>query len=265
MSKPFATDFAAKSEAYYGTSYKKMDCQALLEAMLKDVGVRNNWTGSNHMYRDMAWVGTPEECKKKFGSIPVGAWIYILEQDGGEPEKYKRDGIGNASHVGVKIGSGKGAVHSSEKMGGVCESAFKDKTIPNGGWNRVGLCRLLDYGTKIETILYGTNDISEENEVSTDEKEVVITMSTATVKTSGGILNIRDIPSSRGTDIGDIPNGATVEVIEKTSSDWWKIVYSGVTGYCAAEYLEEVKTVELTLTMDTAVALYRALDAVIVD
>lgn len=143
---PTAALFAAQAEKYLGTPYDELDCQALMEAMLQDVGVRKNWAGSNAMFRDMAWVGTPEECVSRYGGIPVGAWLYILEQDGGEPAKYKADGIGNASHVGVYTGSGKGAIHASASRGEVCESAFSGKTIRNGGWNRVGLCKLLDYG-----------------------------------------------------------------------------------------------------------------------
>ena len=273
MGKPLAAVLASKAYLYLKTPYDEMDCQALLEAMLKDVGVKKNWKGCNAMYRDMAWVGTPEECKKIFGSIPVGAWLFILEQDGKEPAEYKADGIGNASHVGVKTGGNKGAIHSSATMEMVAESVFKDKTIPNGGWNRIGFCKLLDYGSKIETILYG-NTISDEESAGTaeikdisneNEEEVTITMTTATVQTNGGILNIRETPSSVGRDIGDIPNGASVQVLEKTSADWWKVTYCGVTGYCANAYLKEVEAVAIKLTKETAGALYQALSEVLVD
>ena len=57
-----------------------------------------------------------------------------------------KDGLGNASHVGVVTGAGKGVIHASASRGCVCESEFKGKTIPNGGWNRVGLMKQLDYG-----------------------------------------------------------------------------------------------------------------------
>lgn len=269
MSKPLATVFASKGQAYLNTPYDDLDCQALLEAMLKDVGIRKNWKGSNAMYRDMAWVGTPEECKKVFGCIPVGAWIFILEQDGREPAEYRKDGIGNANHVGVKTGGKKGAIHSSATMGKVAESMFQDKTIPNGGWNRIGLCKLLDYGSKIEKILYGptiveTEETYEGTQTITQEG-VTIVMMTATVQTSGGILNIRDMPSSNGRDIGDIPNSASVQVLEKTSSEWWKVSYCGITGYCACQYLKEVENVSVTMSKETAIALHRALNEVLVD
>lgn len=272
MDKPLASEFASKAYPYLGTSYEELDCQALLEVMLKDVGIKKNWKGSNAMYRDMAWVGTPEECKKKFGSIPVGTWIFILRQDRNEPAEYRKDGIGNADHVGVKTGGRKGVIHSSAMKDMVAESEFKDKTIPNGGWNRVGFCKLLDYGRKVEEILYGKTEEEDDSHISTfediqeaNEEEVTITMTTATVQTRGGILNIRDIPSSNGRDIGDIPNGASVSVLEKTSSEWWKVSYCGITGYCACQYLKEAENVSITMNKEAAVALYRALDEAIVD
>lgn len=270
MAKPLATEFAQKGFSYIDTPYSKLDCQALVEAMLQDVGIRKNWDGSNAMYRDMAWVGTPEECKKKFGCVPVGAWIFILLNDGGEPAKYRKDGIGNADHVGVKVGSGKGVIHSSYTNKEVCESTFKDKTIPNGGWNRVGLSRLLDYGENIERELYGvpireepsSSSFMEETKL---EEEVVIHMTTATVTTSGGILNVRQSPSSDGRKIGELQNGTTVSVLEKTTETWWKIQQNDLIGYCSKSYLDEIKTVSITLDMNTAGALYRALDEVLVD
>lgn len=266
MAKPLAADFATKANSYVGTSYDELDCQALLEAMLRDVGVKKNWKGSNAMYRDMAWVGTPEECKKLFGCVPIGAFVYILENDGNEPSEYKSDGIGNAGHVGVKTGTGKGVIHSSSSKGLVCESTFKDKTIPNGGWNRIGLCDLLYYGTNVETILYERTLPSEAiEETDKNETGVTINMTTANVQTSSGVLNIRDIPSSKGRDIGDIPNGASVQVVEKTSSEWWKVEYCGVSGYCSTAYLKEVQNVTITLTQETAGALYQALSEALVD
>ena len=247
-----------------GSTTKGMDCQGLCEYLLRIFGIDKNWSGSNAMYRDMLWVGTPEECKKKFGCVPDGAWLFILEQDGFEPAKYKKDGIGNASHVGVKTGRGKGAIHASASRGCVAESAFADKTIRNGGWNRVGLCAYIDYGAEIDAAL----NIAEEGATSPTEEEpkkeaeeVVLTMSMAKVNTTGGILNVRKSTSTKSTDLGDIPNGATVEVLEKTSDAWWKVRYGELVGYCSTEYLVECSMVNVTLDRDAASALHNALGA----
>ena len=102
---PSAKDIVLRAAPkYLGTPYSKMDCQAFVEACLKDIGISKNLPGSNAWYRTMTWVGTPEECEHSFGSIPVGAFLYVLKQDGGEPEKYKSDGIGNANHIGIYTG-----------------------------------------------------------------------------------------------------------------------------------------------------------------
>lgn len=252
MAKPLASTFALKGSKYLGMDYDDIDCQALVEAMLRDVGVKQNWRGSNAMYRDMAWVGTPEECKAKFGRVPVGALIYILEASG-EPAMYQGDGVGNASHVGVKTGIGLGAIHSSESKGGVAESAFNDKTIKNGGWNRVGICKLLDYGSDIEEAIYGQNE------------EIGTVTRTAIVKTQGGRLNLRSAPDLTAERVGSIPNGAEVTVLGYSGPEWANVSYGGVVGYAATAYLiassAAADEVAVTITREAAEVLLAALQA----
>ena len=58
------------------------------------------------MWRNyIKWKGTKEECIKKFGEIPLGAFLFLLKWDGGEQEKGYHDGEGNASHVGLYTGT----------------------------------------------------------------------------------------------------------------------------------------------------------------
>ena len=124
-----------------GTPYSEMDCQKFVEWCLEQCGLKKDLAGSNAWFREVYNNGaimTPEECVKQLGTVPAGAFLFILEQDGGEPAKYKPDGLGNASHIGIVTGKGEGAIHSSASRGCVAESKFKNKTI-NGGWNRVGL------------------------------------------------------------------------------------------------------------------------------
>ena len=147
---------AQQGEKYLGTPYSEMDCQAFVEACLRDAGINLYLAGSNSWYRKMDWTGTPEECKALFGRIPQGAFLFILESDGNEPAKYKKDGIGNASHIGIYTGlytkGQKGAMASSKSKNGVIYSYFEGKTI-NGGWNRVGLWKELDYGEAVNRLL----------------------------------------------------------------------------------------------------------------
>lgn len=143
--KPNGAEFAAAAVkiANRGYSYEEMDCQAFVEAALRDVGVRKNWRGSNHMWRTaLSWKGTVEECEAQFGCVPVGAWLFTIKQDGGEKARGYNDNDGNASHVGVYTAQGRGSHHST--TGGTQEAAFPDPKR----WTHVGLCSLLDYSTE---------------------------------------------------------------------------------------------------------------------
>lgn len=162
MATVSAEKVSLQGDKYLGTSYKTMDCQAFVERCLKDAGLDKNLAGSNAWYRECrknGWVGTPEQCRREFGRIPRGAFLFILEQDGGEVKRGYHDGLGDASHVGLYTGRGKGAIHSSSSRGCVAESSFAGKTIRNGGWNTVGLWKRLSYGEDIDNKLYGGGDM----------------------------------------------------------------------------------------------------------
>ena len=149
--------FSWAGDKYLGIPYSKMDCQAFVEACMADVGYRKDLPGSNSWYRyciENGWVGSPEDCKKQFGSVPKGCLIFILEPVNNKtPEKFKHDGVGDATHMGIKTGRNDGAIHSSYTRQCVCTSVFEDKTIKNGGWKRVGLLSDFDYGKEINEIL----------------------------------------------------------------------------------------------------------------
>ena len=137
-----------------GTPYRKMDCQAFVEWCLRQCGLKKDLAGSNAWYREVmknGWIGSPEACVKQFGKVPAGAFLFIHAFDGGEERRGYRDGLGNASHIGIATGKGEGAIHSSSSRGCVAESSFRNKTVPNGGWNRVGLWNQVayDYGEEI--------------------------------------------------------------------------------------------------------------------
>lgn len=210
---------------YIGTPYSTMDCQRFVEQCLSDCGIKKDLAGSNAWYRFVranGWVGSPEECKAKFGCIPVGAFLFILKQDGREPEKYKTDVIGNASHIGIFTGEGKGAINSSSSRGCVCESAFKGKSI-KGGWNRVGLWRAISYGEKVDRILNGGETV----EVTYQAKVV------------GGGLNMRRNPETGAERLLLIPDG-TILTITEESGEWAKTSYLYKTGWVMKKYLEKI-------------------------
>lgn len=136
----------ARSEKYNNIKYTQADCQGFVEKVLFDSGCRKsdgqayNWKGSNSMWRNaLSWQGTPEECKERFGEIPLGAWVFIVKYDGGEVEKGYHDSEGNAVHVGIYVGNDETRDSTrNAKRDGVGYRPLKD-------WNRIGLCKYLDY------------------------------------------------------------------------------------------------------------------------
>ena len=130
---------------YVGIPYSKLDCQGFVEEVLKDCGVRKpdgspyNWRGSNSMWRNyITWKGTKEECIKKFGWIPLGAFLFLLKWDGGEVEKGYHDGEGNASHVGLYTGTSPLPCMDSQGNRGVDYCKLNVFT-------HVGLMEMVDY------------------------------------------------------------------------------------------------------------------------
>lgn len=143
----------ALDSKYNKYTYDQLDCQAFVEKVLSDLGVRKpdgtiyNWRGSNSMYRNYySWRGSIEECIQKFGCIPVGAFVYVWEPTGEEERGY-HDGLGNAKHVGIYCGgelvrdSTRYKSHGEYVRDGVGDAALK-------AFNRVSLPDMLDFSEK---------------------------------------------------------------------------------------------------------------------
>ena len=269
---PTGDDIARASPDLMGTPYSKLDCQAYVEAVLAQLGLKKNLPGSNAWYRLLmkeGWVGSPEECKAKFGTIPFGAFLFIHAMDGKEPEKYKADGIGNASHIGIYTGMtgskmcelarqsgvknpdqynfGNGAMNSSSSHGCVCTSKFSGKSI-RGGWNKIGLWKSIDYGRDINRILSGKNEVVELGQY----------------KVVGGKLNLREQPSVSSERLCQIPDGEILTVTDE-AGEWAKTSYNGMTGWVKAEYLEPVGNDADTVTVSrkTLQAMYDTLGSIL--
>ena len=245
--------------AYLGVSYSKMDCQAFVEQCLRDCGLNKNLAGSNAWFREVYNNGaimTPEECVKQLGTVPPGAFLFILEHDGKEPEKYKKDGLGNASHIGIVTGRSQGAIHSSCSKGCVCESKFQGKTIKNGGWNRVGLWDKVVYdygggaGSGSSGSTGGGSDSSTGSSVQIGITAPANLQEFATVwAPSGPTVNTRRGPGmSYGmSKAGRVQIGTVVEILKRRSG-WCRIRYTdpnNTTWYCWMKD-EFLKTDEVT-------------------
>lgn len=227
-----AESVSRRADRYIGRPYEEIDCQQLWENCLEDAGIRLNLAGSNAWYRKMDWTGTPEECVRKFGCIPKGAALFILKLDGREPGKYHSDGIGNASHIGIYTGRGRGAIHASASKGLVCESEFRGRTIPNGGWNRVGLWKKLSYGDKIDRLLNGGGEeIRMETMIVTAEK--------------GKTVRMRSTPAVAKNELCNVPIGARVEA-GPDQNGWREIVWEDTAGWMMSAFLTPADTAPAT-------------------
>ncbi len=209
-----------------GAPYSEMDCQAFVEWCLAQCGLKMNLPGSNAWYREVlknGWAGSPEECVKQFGKVPAGAFLFIWKNDGKEPEKYRQDGLGNASHIGLVTGKGEGAIHSSSSRGCVAESRFAGKTI-RGGWNRVGLWTA--------QVRY---DVTAMDPTVPDPAEPET--ETAVVRAGqGSTVNTRQGPGTHYalSKAGRLPVGTVVEIL-KRAGGWCRIRYTdpdGAVWYC---------------------------------
>lgn len=229
-----AEDFSRAGDKYLGRSYSEMDCQAFVERCMRDVGLKMDLPGSNAWIREVmrnGWVGTPEECVRKFGSVPNGALLFILKQDGKEPAKYRGDGIGNASHIGIKTGRGDGAIHSSSSRGCVATSVFRDRTIPNGGWNRVGLYNKFTYGKTVDWHLTHGDQPGEPAGGGEAMGKGIVSAS------NGTTVNLRKAPATSAALIERVPVGTEVEIVG-SQGEWKKVVANGMVGWMMAMFID---------------------------
>lgn len=241
MSKFSAEAFSLAGDQFLGQAYSKMDCQTFVENAMRQVGLKMDLNGSNAWYREVrsnGWVGTPEECKKKFGSVPKGALLFIHVYDGGEVARGYHDGLGNAKHIGIKTGRtgadmvrraqeagavkpekynfGDGAIHSSSTREHVSTSKFADKTI-SGGWNCIGLYNKFSYGEKIDRLLDG-GDVPPEPAPDPQPDPVEEMIFGIVNPSEGSTVFLRSTPSTKDKLWWRIPKGNTIEIDQEKTS-----------------------------------------------
>ena len=185
---------------------------------------------------------------KEFGSVPKGALLFIREDvSASTPGKFRSDGIGDITHMGVKTGRGDGAIHSSRSRGCVCTSKFRDRTIPNGGWNRVGLLNVFSYGKTVDWVLEHGGSEGSDNNV----KERVPMKGTVTAK-SGSTVKLRQKPGTDCTIYWNIPVGTEVEIVDQREN-WSKCICSGLTGWMKNEFIRMEGEKDLLIAQEPSV------------
>ena len=237
-------EFSKAGDKYLGRKYEEMDCQAFVEKCMADVGYPRDLGGSNSWYRECmknGWVGSPEDCAKEFGSVPKGALLFILEAvSASTPAKFRNDGVGDATHMGIVTGRGDGAIHSSKSRDGVVTSKFKGKTIPNGGWNRVGLLDVFDYRGEGTGSTPSPESAADVEDYLGDEE----TMRGIVTAETGRTVNLRK--TKGGKLIERISIGTEVEILDY-GSEWCKVKAGRYKGWMMTKFItiEGVKEDEL--------------------
>ena len=199
--------------------YSEEDCQGFVEETIRRAGgAVKDWRGSNDMFRNACSRIEPLKSKAGKAMLVPGAVLFILKKDGGEPDRYKADGLGNANHIGWYTGGRYEVVHSSASRGQVAPSTLKN------AWTHVGWMNEVDYS---EYTAPGGQNTGNEVFIMLYEAQV-----------TGGALNVREQPSQNSRWLYQMENGTTVRVLEETSPDWARIEGPRGQGYVMRMYLQ---------------------------
>lgn len=152
--RPTGQSVVQKALALLGHPYAEMDCIALVRRAITAAGGDAPPKGVNTLMRSASirWWGTLDNARAQ-GKLVPGAALLIHQEDGGEPERYRGDGMGNFSHIGLYAGENaladtdaKGrrracdVIHSSQSLGRVAGSTLQN------GWTHAAWLNEIDYG-----------------------------------------------------------------------------------------------------------------------
>lgn len=208
-----------------GNSYADEDCVKAVvvnpirklpggDPSYRTAGCTELWNSINSSgkYRHITKRMTLAEAQKEgllIGDLPV---IYSEKTGKCEHIAYYMGGIG-----------GYECIHSSASKGCVCGTTLKN-----------GFTHVLRH-----------RDIVGVRQNANEEATEMVALYKMRVELDSGCLNLRNGPSADSRDIGDIPNGAMVEVL--VEGDWPFIRHNGKSGYVSGKYLRELSEEEIAV------------------
>lgn len=240
-----------------GTPYAELDCQGAIEAAVKRAGGQMDYRGSNDMARNLAWLGTLDNAKRVLGDpMPVGAALFINEDESAStPERYRGDGLGDFTHVGLYAGEGLepfvppgkliprkyNVLHSSKSVGFVAGSTLKN------GWTHVGLFKEIDYGMTMEGGVSVSPEAEEILNQGVNEDKLVQTNEGAwvqaqknrygvVVSADGNPVKVREKPEKGAIYKYKAPVGTRVQMMGEKNG-YYQIIYKGKARWMMQEFI----------------------------
>lgn len=248
---------AAVQAVGMGYTYDEMDCQAFVEYCVKQAGGRMDYRGSNDMARNAVWLGTLENAKAAGKLVPGAGMLIHEDTEANLPAKYRGDGLGDFSHVGLYVGENAltdvdkngnarscDVVHSSATMRRVAGS-----TLANG-WTHVMWFPEIDYGNEAGLRVDHGADSGDVADGGMDTSDGLTAGTPAqsadryavVVSPDGGPVKLRKSTSKDESLYWHVNPGARVQV--EHERDGWALIRAICTdgytrrAYMMAQYLE---------------------------
>lgn len=243
---------AAVQAVGVGYTYDEMDCQAFVEHCVKQAGGEMAYSGSNDMARNAVWLGTLENAKAAGKLVPGAGMLIHEDTEANLPAKYRGDGLGDFSHVGLYVGEGAlcdtdkngnarscDVVHSSATMGRVAGSTLKN------GWTHVMWFAEIDYGVDVQPGVEIGAEISQGTNIDATGAEGGLTAGTpaasaeryaTVVSPDGNPVKLRKTASQKEPVYWLINNGARV-MVEREKDGWALVTAICTDGYTRRAYM----------------------------
>lgn len=243
---------AAVQAVGVGYTYDEMDCQAFVEHCVRQAGGSMDYSGSNDMARNAAWLGTLENAKAAGKLVPGAGMLIHDDTEANLPAKYRGDGLGDFSHVGLYVGEDAltdtdkngqkrscDVVHSSSSMGRVAGSTLKN------GWTHVMWFAEIDYGVDVQPGVEIGAEISQDTTADSNGAEGGLTAGTpaasaeryaTVVSPDGNPVKLRKTASQKESVYWKVNPGARV-LVEREKDDWALVTAVCSDGYVRRAYM----------------------------
>ena len=207
-----AQDAISAARALIGTPYSELDCINLIKRVIRTAPGGVPWyttAGTNALWASYISSDKYRDIIwRQEGIAGARAGMLALKKHGGD-----------VHHVGLVTAEGTG-IHSSSAAGRVVETALDES------WHLLAQHRYIEVAAS-----------------AAETEEAMSVLYQAVVNTARDPLNVRDSPDASGRKIGELPRGATVDVLAEPCEGWLYVRGDGVTGYASAAYLARVEVV----------------------